>query len=345
MSALLPPHDPTPAAGAAPASRNSSSRSRSGVRVVADAVREASACIPRLRHELRRVLVGHDDLVDRLLLALLADGHVLLQGGPGLGKQLVVRAFAAALGCEFRHLPGTPDLEHADLVGSMEAKGPLFTHVLYVEDLDEAPPKVRAALVHAAKEREVRLDATLLPLPEPYLVVATCTPDGRGACRLPTAQRDRFLLHTRVPAPGPDQERDLIDVASPGLRTPAVRAVTTPEAIRRARMVLAAIYMDGSVKDYVVRLVHTLRCPASHGLRAPDAIRFEASPRATLGLVAAAKAHAFLDGRGDARHDDVRAVAPDVFRHRMDVAAHHCELEIPTSEDLIQRVLDAVPVD
>ena len=344
MRSSLPPHHPPVAVADSSAPRIS--KPPTGVRVVTDAVRDASTWIPRLKRELSRAIVGHDHLLDRLLIALLADGHVLLEGGPGIGKQLAARTFAAALGCDFRHLPCTPDLERADLVGTRHEKGPLFTHVLYAEDLDEAPPKVRASLVHAAKEREVRLDNTLLPLPEPYLVIATCAPDlASGTCRLSTAQRDRFLLKVEIPAPDAGHQRALIDVASPGLRSPEIRAVTEPAQIRRARMVLAAIYMDGSVKDYVVRLVHATRRPALHGLPPADHLRFEASPRATLGLVAAAKAHAFLDGRGYAEHADVRAVALDVFRHRVEVSPNSNELENLTSEDFIQRILEAVPVD
>ena len=317
-----------------------------GVRVVTDAVRDASTWIPRLRQELSRVIVGHERLLDRLLIALLADGHVLLEGGPGTGKQLAVRTFAAALGCEFQHLGCTPDLERTDLVGTQGERGPLFTNVLYAEDLDEAPPKIRATLVHAGKDREVRVESTLLPLPEPFFLVATCAPSlADGTCRLTTVQRDRFLLKITVPAPDAAHERALIDVASPGLRTPEVRAVTEPAEIRRARMVLAAIYMDGSVKDYIVRLVHATRRPRLHGLPPADHLRFEASPRATLGLVAAAKARAFLDGRGYAEHADVRAVAADVFRHRVETSPQSNELEDLTSEDFIQRILEAVPVD
>lgn len=344
MSIPQLPHHPTVAAAESSASRVSPPPT--GVRVVTDAVRDASVWIPRVKRELSRVIVGHDHLIDRLLLALLADGHVLLEGAPGIGKRLVVRTLAAALGCEFRHLPCTSDLDRTDLVGTQAERGPIFSDVLLAEDLEQAPPKVRATLVQAMLDREIRVDTTLLPLPDPFFLVATCSHDSsEGACRLTAAQRDRFLLKVVVPMPDADQERDMIDVASPGLRTPEIRPGADAALIRRARMVLAAIYMDGSVKDYVVRLVHATRRPTFHGLPPADHLRFEASPRATLGLVAAAKAHAFLDGRGYAEHEDVQAVALDVLRHRVEALPDFTELEGPTSEDFIQRILEAVPVD
>jgi MoxR-like ATPase len=314
--------------------------------VTTDAVRDASTWIPGVERELSRVIVGHEHLVERLLIALLADGHVLLEGGPGLGKRLVVQSFAAALGCDFRHLDCTPDLERADAVGTWSARGPLFAHVLYAAHLDQAPPKVQTTLIGAAQDREVRLGNTLLPLPEPFLLFASCPPaPENGACGLTLAQRDRFLLKVAVRAPDAGQERILIDVASPGLGAPEIRAVTDPDRVRRARRVLPAIHMDGRVKDYVVRLVHAARRPARVAHPQAGHLRLEASPRATLGLVAAAKGRAFLDGRGAADVADVRAVAPDVLCHRVETAPDSSEREGPTSADFIQRILDAVPLD
>lgn len=342
MTASPAPHLRTMDAPKASASRPSTHET--GVRVVTDAVRDASTWIPRLRREVSRVLLGHEYLVDRLLLAVLADGHVLLEGAPGIGKQLAVRAFAAAIGAEYRHLPCTPDLDRHDLVGSRAEHGPVFTNVLYAEDLDQAPPKIRAALVHAAKDRQVRVDGAPHDLPEPFLVVATRVPGAEGG-ELSSGQRDRFLFKTVVSLPDEAHERALIDVASPGLRMPEIRAVADLAQIRRARMVLAAIYMDGRVKDYVVQIVNAMRRPDKVGLPKSDRFHSDASSRATLGLVAAAKANAFLDGRGYATHDDVRAVAPDVLRHRVEIAADTSELEFPTSAVFIQRILDVIPVD
>lgn len=344
MNASQVPHHPTMVAAKASVPRTSSHAT--GVRVVTDAVQDAGAWIPRLKSEVSRALLGHEVLLDRLLIALLADGHLLLEGSPGTGKQLAVRTFAAAIGGEFRHLPCTADLDRYDLTGSSAEPGPIFANVLYAEDLDQAPPKVRAALVHAAKDRTVRVDGAPRPLPEPFLVVATSSPTvGSRTFDLTSVQRDRFLMKAVVAGPDAVQERALIDVASPGLRMPEVRPVADLAQVRRARMVLAAIFMDGRVKDYVVRIVQATRRPDRHDLPPADHLRFAASPRATLGLVAAAKARAFLDGRGSAEHRDVRAVAPDVLRHRAEMSPETHDLELPTSEDIIQRILEVVPVD
>ncbi|MDP6460758.1 MAG: AAA family ATPase [Gemmatimonadota bacterium] len=313
-----------------------------------------SAFVERVQHEMGRVIVGQTTMVERLLVALLADGHVLLEGVPGLAKTLTVSTLASLVEADFHRIQFTPDLLPADLVGTLiydqkqgtflPKKGPIFANVILADEINRAPAKVQSALLEAMQERQVTIGETTYPLDEPFLVLATQNPiEQEGTYPLPEAQVDRFMLKVIVGYPGKSEEREILrrqtgrPVEMPG------KAVGKAELIR-ARGVVRDIYMDEKVENYVVDLVHATREPAEHGLsELADLIEYGASPRATIYLVLAAKAHAFLARRGYVTPDDVRAIGRDVLRHRV-ILTYEAEAEETTSEDVVNRIFDTIEV-
>ncbi|MFM8981006.1 MAG: AAA family ATPase [Planctomycetia bacterium] len=322
---------------------------------VAARIASEGAFLQAVRREVERVIVGQGALLDALLVGLLADGHVLLEGLPGLGKSLAVQSLAQALGGTFRRIQFTPDLLPGDLTGTQVfdpkggtwsvREGPVFANLVLADEINRAPAKVQSALLEAMQERQVTLAGETRPLPTPFLVLATQNPvDLEGTYPLPEAQVDRFLLKVRVGYPSREEEKEVARRMAATQARPAVAQVARLEQVLALRALLDQVYVDERLLDYIVALVFATREPAAAGL--PDLaarIQAGASPRATLALVRGARARALLAGRGFATPHDVKAVAPDVLRHRV-LASYEAEAEGVTAEDVIARILDHVPV-
>jgi len=322
---------------------------------VKDRIATESAFVDDLLEEIGRVVVGQRYMVERLLIGLLADGHVLLEGVPGLAKTLTVRTLSDAIGTDFQRIQFTPDLLPADLLGTLVynqekgafsiKKGPIFTNIVLADEINRSPAKVQSALLESMQERQVTIGERTFPLDDPFLVLATQNPiEQEGTYPLPEAQVDRFMLKIGVDYPTRDEEMEIMRrMARTGDR-PGVQSVATPEQILRARDVLDELYVDERVEQYIVDLVLTSRRPAEHGLAdlAP-LIEYGASPRASINLNLAARAHAFLRHRAYVTPEDVRAMALDVMRHRI-VVTYEAEAEQVTAVDIVERILDTVEV-
>jgi MoxR-like ATPase len=316
-------------------------------------IREDAQALSRITGEIGRVIVGQKRLVERLLVAILADGHVLLEGVPGLAKTLSIKALAATLNVDFSRIQFTPDLLPADLTGTLiynpkdgsfsTKKGPVFTNVLMADEINRAPAKVQSALLEAMQERQVTLGDTTHPLADPFLVLATQNPiEQEGTYPLPEAQVDRFMLKVEIDYPDKDEELAILELA--GLGTPPVpEAVMGAEDLRRLREITRGIYVDEKVKRYIVDLVYASRRPDDYGLDIAPLIAFGASPRATIYLAKAAQGHALLRGRGYVTPDDVKAIGLDVLRHRI-IVTFEAEAEEVTAAAVAQRILDSVEV-
>ncbi len=324
------------------------------VSAVNDRVRDASAFAYRLREEAGSVIVGQRYLIDRLLVGLLANGHVLLEGVPGLAKTTAVKTLARAIHASFRRVQFTPDLLPADLVGTLiynpregtftTKKGPIFAQIVLADEINRAPAKVQSALLEAMQEHQVTIGDETHPLPEPFLVLATQNPiEQEGTYPLPEAQVDRFMLKLRVTYPSREEERQILDRMAVTNADPPVKAVVTPEEILAARRLVDQIYVDDKIKDYIVALVFATREPAAQGLDLGPLVQYGASPRATLALTLAAKANAFLNGRGYVTPQDVKTIGPDVLRHRI-IVSYEAEAEEIDSDEIVRRVFDGVPV-
>ncbi|HET7755114.1 MAG TPA: AAA family ATPase [Anaeromyxobacteraceae bacterium] len=327
---------------------------QAGLRALADRVEQDSAFAEALLDEVARFVVGQHDMIERVLLGVLAGGHVLLEGVPGLAKTLTVRAIAGALDCTFQRIQFTPDLLPADLVGTQVwdpgsrafsvKKGPVFANVVLADEVNRAPAKVQSALLEAMQERQVTLGDESFALPDPFVVLATQNPiEQEGTYPLPEAQVDRFMLKVLARYPSPADERALLD-RSGGDEPPRPAVVAGAAELRAARALVRELWIDPRVKDYVFALVHATRDPRAHGVAeiAPW-VEWGASPRATLHLATAARAHAFLRRRAYVMPDDVKAVAHDVLRHRV-VLTYEAEAEEITPDAVIARVLERVPV-
>lgn len=324
------------------------------IQIINDSVQQASQWVNPLRNEISRAIVGQKVLVDRLLVALLSNGHLLLEGVPGLAKTLALKTLAATVNTGFRRIQFTPDMLPADIIGTeiynpREAsftvkQGPLFCNLILADEINRAPAKVQSALLEAMQERQVTIGKETFILPDPFLVMATQNPiEQEGTYPLPEAQVDRFLLKVVITFPSVAEERVIIDVAG-SLDTPVlIRPVVEDHEIIHARHVVNTIYMDEKIKDYIVSLVYATRNPSAYRLDIAPYIKLGSSPRATLGLVSCSKAMAFLNGRGYVTPQDVKTIAMDVMRHRISVT-YEAEAENIAGEELIQRILDTVPV-
>jgi MoxR-like ATPase len=297
-------------------------------------------------------VVGQEYMIDRLLISLLTGGHVLLEGVPGLAKTLTVRTLAETISTSFSRIQFTPDLLPADVVGTqiydqstgqfMVKKGPIFANIILADEINRAPAKVQAALLEAMQEKQVTIGGTTYKLEEPFLVLATQNPiEQEGTYPLPEAQVDRFMLKLRVGYPTRDEEREIMRRMAGG-HAIDIKHVATPEAILEARGRIADLYMDDRIVDYIVDIVHATREPEAAGLKdlAP-LIEYGASPRATIALAQASRAHAFLRNRAFVTPEDVKAIAPDVLRHRV-LTTYEAEAEEVTSDDIVTRVLAKV---
>ena len=319
-----------------------------------DRIRREASFVEDVLAGMGQVIVGQREMTERLLVALLADGHVLLEGVPGLAKTLTVSTLASLVDVKFQRLQFTPDLLPADLVGTLiydqhkgeflPKKGPIFANIVLADEINRAPAKVQSALLEAMQERQVTIGDTTYPLDEPFLVMATQNPiEQEGTYPLPEAQVDRFMLKVVVGYPDPDEELEILRRQT-GPKPVAPSNVITPDALLSARRVVRDVYVDEKVERYAVDLVGATRRPGDHGLPdLADLIEYGASPRATINLILAAKAHAFLRQRGYVTPDDVRALGMDVMRHRV-ILTYEAEAENVTSEDVVRRIFDTVEV-
>jgi len=310
----------------------------------------------RLVHEVSRQtarrVVGQEYMIDRLLISLLTGGHVLLEGVPGLAKTLTVRTLAETIDTTFQRIQFTPDLLPADVLGTQiydqstgefrVKKGPIFANIILADEINRAPAKVQAALLEAMQEKQVTIGGTTYTLDEPFLVLATQNPiEQEGTYPLPEAQVDRFMLKLRVGYPSRDEEKEIMRRMAGGAPI-TVSRVASPKAILEARHRIADLYMDERIVDYIVDIVHATREPREYGLAELEPlVEFGASPRATIALAQASRAHAFLRGRAFVTPDDVKAIAPDVLRHRV-LTTFEAEAEEVTSDDLVGRILGRI---
>jgi MoxR-like ATPase len=319
-----------------------------------DQVQAASAWINTLRAEIEQVIVGQKQLVDRLLVGLLANGHVLLEGVPGLAKTLSVRTLSAAIQASFHRIQFTPDLLPADIVGTLiynpqdgkyhATKGPVFANLVLADEINRAPAKVQSALLEAMQERQVTLGGETMALPSPFLVLATENPiDQEGTYPLPEAQVDRFMFKVLLDYPAFDEERKILDRMAFTSPESVVKPVIALEEILRTRKIVDQIHVDEKVRDYVVHLVFATRNPDSYKLEVRHFIQFGASPRATIYLTVAAKAWALLQGRAYVTPEDVKSIGPDVLRHRI-ILTYEADAQGVTTDAIIRKILNAVPV-
>ena len=324
------------------------------VRVINELVHKQSAFVDNLTAEVGKVIVGQKAMVERILIGLLTGGHVLLEGVPGLAKTLTVKTLADALHMRFQRIQFTPDLLPADIVGTViynqaksefvSKRGPIFANLVLADEINRAPAKVQSALLEAMQERQVTIGDTTHPLPMPFLVMATQNPiEQEGTYALPEAQLDRFMLMIKVGYPTREDERAIMDRMTSGLELRAER-VATPEQIAEARSVVQQVYVDEKIRDYIVSIVHATREPKTHGLaELADFIAFGASPRASIHLNMAARAHAFLRHRGYVTPEDIKAVGVDVLRHRV-ILTYEAEAEEITSETVVRKLFEHVEV-
>ncbi|GAT33455.1 MoxR-like ATPase [Terrimicrobium sacchariphilum] len=317
-------------------------------------IQEARQWVDPLLTEVSKVVVGQKKLVHRLLTGLLCNGHVLLEGVPGLAKTLTVRTLASCIHTGFQRIQFTPDLLPADLIGTLiynprdgeftTKLGPVFSNLILADEINRAPAKVQSALLEAMQERQVTIGDSTYPLPDPFLVLATQNPiEQEGTYQLPEAQLDRFMLKVNVGYPTRDEERSILDAMATSAPRLHVNPIVTPEEIIHARSVVNSIYVDDRVKDYIVDVVWASRDPAAYKLKLDGLIRYGASPRATIFLTLAAKAQAFIDGRGYVTPQDVKSIGLDVLRHRIGVS-YEAEAESITSEVIVEKIFAGLPV-
>ncbi|HEY8513969.1 MAG TPA: MoxR family ATPase [Candidatus Binatia bacterium] len=327
---------------------------QTSIQAINEAVQRASAWVEPLQREIARTIVGQKTLIDRLLVALIGNGHVLLEGVPGLAKTLSLKTLAAATRARFQRLQFTPDMLPADIVGTLiynpqdgrfvTKHGPIFTNLVLADEINRAPAKVQSALLEAMQERQVTIGEETFPLPEPFLVMATQNPiEQEGTYPLPEAQVDRFMLKVVVGYPSKEEERQILDLMATAAPLPPVKPVLEPEHLLEARRVADSIYVDDKVKDYIVDIVWATREPEQYKLDLKPFIRYGASPRATIYLTLAAKATAFLAGRGYVTPQDVKTIGMDVLRHRV-IVSYEAEAEGLRSEDIVARIFDTIPV-
>lgn len=324
------------------------------IRELNEAVEREALFLQDLVSEVNKVIVGQEKLIERLLIGLLADGHILLEGVPGLAKTLAVNTLAHAVQAEFQRIQFTPDLLPADLVGTeiynpktnefTPHLGPLFANFILADEINRAPAKVQSALLEAMQERQVTIGGQTYALESPFLVLATQNPiEQEGTYPLPEAQVDRFMLKVIVGYPSRVEERLIMDRMT-GTALPQVKPVVTPADLLQARDIVRQIYVDEKIKEYVLDLIFATRYPSQSGLSDLEPmISFGASPRATIYLIMAARAHAFLKGRGFVTPEDIKQIAPDVLRHRV-VISYEAEAQEIKSADIVQRILDRIEV-
>ena len=324
------------------------------VKQIQEQVQSASAKFSVLRQEISNTIVGQSYMIDRLLIGLLSNGHILLEGVPGLAKTLCVTTLAKAVKADFKRIQFTPDLLPADLIGTMiydpkegtfkTKKGPIFANLILADEINRAPAKVQSALLEAMQEHQVTIGDQSFALDEPFLVLATQNPiEQEGTYPLPEAQVDRFMLKLKITYPNKKEEKEIQRRMAATIVKCEVNEIITPEEILEARKIVDSIYIDEKVSDYILDIIFATREPEAYKLPFKDYIQYGASPRATIALTIAAKAHAFLQGRGFVTPQDVKSIGPDVLRHRV-IVSYEAEAEGMTSDDLVQKIFDEVQV-
>jgi MoxR-like ATPase len=325
-----------------------------GISAINEEVQKASAFVRPLLNEIGKVVIGQTYLVERLVIGLLANGHVLLEGVPGLAKTLSVKTLASCLNVKFQRLQFTPDMLPADVIGTQiynpqsggftTRRGPIFANLVLADEINRAPAKVQSALLEAMQEKQVTIGDQTFKLDEPFLVLATQNPiEQEGTYPLPEAQVDRFMLKLKIIYPSREEERQILDLMARTSNLPQAQAVIDAKDILRARQVINDIYIDDKVKDYIVDLVCATRTPDTYKIQIKDFIQLGASPRATIALTLCAKAYAFLRGRGYVTPQDVKSIGMDVLRHRVTIT-YEAEAEEKTSETVIQKIFNELPV-
>lgn len=329
--------------------------SESDIKALNEKIKLESSFIDLLTMEMDKVIVGQKHMVERLLVGLLSDGHILLEGVPGLAKTLAINTLASAIKADFSRIQFTPDLLPADLIGTMIysqkkeeftiKKGPIFANFVLADEINRAPAKVQSALLEAMQEKQVTIGENTFELPKPFLVLATQNPvEQEGTYPLPEAQVDRFMLKVVLDYPKKEEEKRIIrsNLAKEGM--PKAKQILNPEEILRARQIVREVYMDEKIEQYIVDIVFATRNPEEYGLsNLKDLITFGGSPRASISLAIASKAYAFIKRRGYVIPEDVRAIAKDVLRHRIGLS-YEAEAENVTTEDIINDILNAVEV-
>ena len=334
---------------------SSTSQTTDNIKALNEKIQRESAFLDLLKAEMEKVIVGQHDMVEKLLIALLANGHILLEGVPGLAKTLAIKALSGAINVDFSRVQFTPDLLPADVVGTMiyspknqdfaVKKGPIFANFVLADEINRAPAKVQSALLEAMEERQVTIGGETFKLPEPFMVLATQNPiEQEGTYPLPEAQVDRFMLKIVLDYPKIHEESQIIRASVGTTPFPSTSKVVDPQQILNARKVVREVYMDEKIEKYIVDLVFATRNPKDYKLESlQELISFGASPRASISMALAAKAYAFINHRGYVIPEDVRAVAPDVMRHRIGLT-YEAEAENVSVEDIINQVLNTVEV-
>ncbi|MBU1888410.1 MAG: MoxR family ATPase [Candidatus Omnitrophica bacterium] len=323
------------------------------IKEINEKVKEASLFIHEINAELSKVIVGQKYLTERLLMALLANGHILIEGVPGLAKTLAVKTLSRCIQTKFQRIQFTPDLLPADLLGTLvynpkecvftTRKGPIFSNLILADEINRAPAKVQSALLEAMQERQVTIGEDTFKLQEPFIVLATQNPiEQEGTYPLPEAQVDRFMLKIKIDYPEKKEEKEIMERMA-GHEPEEVNAVIDPKDILKARGIVNEIYIDEKIKDYIVDLVYATRIPEEYKLDIKNFIAYGASPRASIYLNIASKANAFIRGRGYVTPEDVKAVGMDVLRHRV-IVNYEAEAEELTSEDIVKKIFDQIEV-
>ncbi len=324
------------------------------IKKIHDQIEKESIIVQIITNEISKAIVGQKYLVARLLVGLLADGHILIEGVPGLAKTYAVRTLASAIKTRFHRIQFTPDLLPADIIGTMiynqrtneftVSKGPVFANLILADEINRAPPKVQSALLEAMQERQVTIGDETFKLDDPFMVLATQNPiEQEGTYPLPEAQVDRFLLKIKITYPNKEEEKEIVEqIAVAG--EPQINEVVNPKAISKARELCKKIYIDEKIKDYILNLVFATRRPEDYGLdELKGHIRYGASPRASIYLTSTARALAFLKRRGFVIPEDIKELAPDILRHRI-ILTYEAEAEEITTDDVIQKVLSGIEV-
>ncbi len=324
------------------------------IKKINEKVEQESIFVEKIKSEVSKVIVGQNYMIERLLIGLLSNGHILLEGVPGLAKTLTVKTLSETIKTNFQRIQFTPDLLPADLIGTLiynqkdgaftTKKGPLFSNLILADEINRSPAKVQSALLEAMQERQVTIGENTFPLEDPFLVLATQNPiEQEGTYPLPEAQVDRFMLKISVGYPSKEEELEIIRRQTK-MDPVAVKAVITPEEILKARKVVRDVYVDEKIEKYIIDIVFATREPQEFGLtELKDLITFGASPRASISLALAAKAHAFLNRRGYVTPEDIRSIGMDVMRHRV-ILSYEAEAEDMSTEDVIRKVLNRVEV-
>ncbi|MHC4626121.1 MAG: AAA family ATPase [Planctomycetota bacterium] len=324
------------------------------VKQIGEAVKEKSEFVRLLLAEMDKVIVGQRYMLERMLIGLLSNGHILLEGVPGLAKTMAVTVLSRAINAQFKRIQFTPDLLPADLTGTQiyrqsdgefqTRKGPIFANIILADEINRAPAKVQSALLEAMQEKQVTIGDETFPVPQPFLVLATQNPiEQEGTYPLPEAQLDRFMLKLKIDYPDKADERTILDRMAATDVQFDINPVINPEDISEVRSVVDEIYIDEKIKDYIVDIVCATREPDKYGIDMADFINYGASPRATIYLAVAARAHAFIQQRGYVTPQDVKSIGPDILRHRV-IVSYEAEAEDKTSEDIIKTIFDSIEV-